>query len=92
MTHQRNNLVREQNFDYLTSSDNSYICKFVTKQFHRDYATYHRNKLCQYGKILRSSDKLHVYLVLIILITLTREYKFCVLVFKNFSSRLVDIW
>ena len=51
-----------------SSSDISYICKFVTKQFLRDHATYYRNKLCQYGNILRSSDKLHVYLVLMILV------------------------
>ena len=51
-----------------SSSDISYICKFVTKQFLRDHATYYRNKLCQYGNILRSSGKLHMYLVLMILI------------------------
>ena len=45
-----------------------YICKFVTKQLLRDHATYHRNKLCQYVNILRSSGKLHVYLVCMILL------------------------
>ena len=79
-----------------SSSDISYICKFVTKQFLRDHATYYRNKLCQYGNILRSSGKLHVYLVLMILVfgyyetiilktrNLWSEYK-CILP-KNISS------
>ena len=88
-----------------SSSDISYICKFVTKQFLRDHATYYRNKLCQYGNILRSSGKLHVYLVLMILVfgyyetiilktrNLWSEYK-CILP-KNISSNipsLISIW
>ena len=79
-----------------SSSDNSSICRFVTKQSLRDHATYHRNKLYQYGNMLRSSDKLHVYLVLMILVfgyyetiilktrNLWSEYK-CILP-KNISS------
>ena len=85
-----------------SSSDISYICKFVTKQFLRDHATYYRNKLCQYGNILRSSGKLHVYLVLMILVfgyyetiilktrNLWSEYK-CILP-KNISSNRDNIF
>ena len=51
-----------------SSSDISYVCKFVTKQFLRDHATYHRHKRCQYGNVLRSTDKINVYLVLMILV------------------------
>ena len=86
-----------------SSSDNSSICRFVTKQSLRDHPTYHRNKLCQYGNMLRSSDKLHVYLVLMILVfgyyetiilktrNLWSEYK-CILP-KNISfPSLISIW
>ena len=38
------------------------------KRYRRDHATYHRHKRCQYGNVLRSTDKINVYLVLMILV------------------------
>ena len=73
-----------------SSSDISYICKFVTKQFLRDHATYYRNKLCQYGNILRSSGKLHVYLVLMILVF--GYYETIILKTRNLWSEYKCIW
>ena len=73
-----------------SSSDNSSICRFVTKQFLRDHATYHRNKLCQYGNMLRSSDKLHVYLVLMILVF--GYYETIILKTRNLWSEYKCIW
>ena len=73
-----------------SSSDNSSICRFVTKQFLSDHATYHRNKLCQYGNMLRSSDKLHVYLVLMILVF--GYYETIILKTRNLWSEYKCIW
>ena len=73
-----------------SSSDNSSICRFVTKQSLRGHATYHRNKLCQYGNMLRSSDKLHVYLVLMILVF--GYYETIILKTRNLWSEYKCIW
>ena len=73
-----------------SSSDNSSICRFVTKQSLRDHPTYHRNKLCQYVNMLRSSDKLHVYLVLMILVF--GYYETIILKTRNLWSEYKCIW